>query len=800
MPLTPGTRLGFYEVLSPLGSGGMGEVYRAHDTRLRRDVAIKLLPEKLASSPDRLVRFEREARAVAALNHPNIVTVHTIEEAEGVRFLVMELVEGRDLSTMVTPGGLPLAMVLDIAIPLADALVAAHERHIVHRDLKPANVMLMHDGRVKVLDFGVAKLIEIGGDLELTRAATAVAPISEVGQAIGTAAYMAPEQIRGEEVDTRADLFSFGILVYEMATGKRPFPGQSAADITSAILRDSAPSLTEVRTDLPADLSRIVERCLEKSPRERFQTALDVANELRGLRRTLERGSPSKPTTDMADVATIAIERRSAKRAGMWISIAAALVVLLAGALTYQSKRPKLPSRTAVHQTAIVVLPFANLSSDKDQEYFSDGLSEELLNVLSRNPKLRVTSRTSAFSFKGKAVDIKTIADKLHVTHVLEGSVRKAGSRLRITAQLIDVASDSHLWSQSYDRQMENIFAIQEDIATSVAGALKAALEGNPARTANQTTPAAYNAYLQGRYFYERRTKADFEKAIDYYQQALRIDPHYARAWVGLSDVHSFQADWGYLPVPKGYAMARREVQEALALDPNLAVAHAQVGWIKMTNDWNWDGADSAYKRALELEPANPRVIQSAAWLAGTLGHNDEALALCRRATELDPLLIAAYNNLGVQAYYAGGWDEARAAFRKVLAMDPQYPDVHTHLGCMHLLRSEPEAALAEFQKESEDWRRLYGRAMAFHGAGKRKEADAAQGEFVRKYGDVGAFQVAEICAYRGETDRAFEWLERAFHQRDSGLSGIKGDPLLGNIEQDLRFRRFLQKMELPLD
>ena len=308
----------------------------------------------------------------------------------------------------------------------------------------------------------------------------------------------------------------------------------------------------------------------------------------------------------------------------------------------FKREQPKAPAPVAAtSKTAIAVLPFTNLSTDKEQEYFSDGLTEELLNVLAKNPKLQVTSRTSAFSFKGKKTDIKTIAEKLNVTHVLEGSVRKAGNQLRITAQLIEVATDSHLWSQTYDRQMENIFAVQDDIAASVAGALKVTLEGGQTPKAQQTNPEAYNAYLQGRYFFDRRSKEDLEKAIGYYEQALQIDPNYARAWVGLSEVHSRQADSGYVPVDEGYAKARKEVEKALELDPNLAEAHAQMGWIKRNYDWDWTGADAAYKRALELEPANADVVRGAAVLAATLGRFDEAITLDRRAIELDPLRVS---------------------------------------------------------------------------------------------------------------------------------------------------------------
>src|SRR5262249_10255157 len=390
----------------------MGEVYRAHDTRLGRDVAIKVLPEDVAASPERLTRLEREAMTVASLNHPNIVTLHSFENVEGVRFLTMELVEGRDLSTMIVPGGLPIVQVLDLAIPLADALVAAHERRVVHRDLKPANVMVTRNGHVKVLDFGIAKLAEVGADLATTRA-PGTPPTLDSGQVVGTMPYMAPEQIRGEKIDARVDLFSFGILVYELATGRRPFAGPSFTGVLSAILHDNVPSLTSVRPDLPPDLERILERCLEKNPRERFQTALDVANELRGLKRTLERGAPAPAKPSSGKVASIA------------------------------------------------VLPFVNRSASADDEYFSDGLADELLNMLAKVRGLRVAARTSTFQFKGRSEDIATIGRKLNVAALLEGSVRKAGNRVRISVQLVKVSDGYQMWSETYDRTLEDIFAVQ---------------------------------------------------------------------------------------------------------------------------------------------------------------------------------------------------------------------------------------------------------------------------------------------------------------------------------------------------
>jgi len=430
MPLTPGARLGPYEIVAPLGAGGMGEVYRGRDPRLKRDIAIKVLPAGLTSSPDSLARLEREATTVAGLNHPGIVVLHSIEEAGEIRFLTMELVEGRSLADLVTPGGLPLAQLLDLAIPLADALVAAHERGVVHRDLKPANVMVTREGRVKVLDFGLAKLAQAEPNSPETETATIATPASEPGRVMGTAPYMAPEQIRGDPVDGRADLFAFGILVYELAVGQRPFAGRTLADLGSAILRDAPPPLTGLRPDVPRDLDRIVRRCLEKEPRERFQTALDVRNELRDLRRTMESGAPQA------------------------------------------SQAPP------EHVPSIAVVPFVNRSRDVEDEYFSDGLADELLNMLAKIRGLRVAARLSAFHFKGKDATIAEVGRALNVATVLSGSVRRSGDRVRISVELVKVAGGDRLWSETYDRTLEDIFAVQDDIAHSVVKELRTSLLG----------------------------------------------------------------------------------------------------------------------------------------------------------------------------------------------------------------------------------------------------------------------------------------------------------------------------------
>ena len=769
MTLTAGARLGPYEIVAPLGAGGMGEVYRARDPRLGREVAVKVLPESVASHPDRLARFEREARTVAALNHPNIVVLHSIEHADAVRFLTMELVEGQNLGALVTPGGLPLAHVLALAIPLADALAVAHERGVVHRDLKPANVMVTRDGRVKVLDFGLAKRAD-EVTLEATQAATLAAPISTAGQLVGTVPYMSPEQLRGGDVDSRTDLFSFGILLHELLTGKRPFAGATQADVASAILRDVPPPVRTARADLPPDLDRIVARCLEKDPERRFQTAKDVRNELELVRRTLESGASSAP-------------------------------VVAPGAPPAGDASP-----------SIAVLPFANRSRDEDDAYFAEGLADELHNVLAKIRGLRVAARSSSAQFKGATHDIAAVGQKLRVATLLEGSVRKSGNRVRIAVQLVKVADGFQLWSETYDRTLDDIFAVQDDIAQSVVKELRAALLGEtPDSKASGEVRAevavaaagrgedaeAHGLFLQGRYFVQRMSAADYERGIELLRRAVALEPRHARAWSMLSWAESTRAISTSGGLDVSIRRAREAAEHALAAAPDLAEAHLAMSSIEIWYDFDWKKATASAERALELAPDDPEAMRGMSILLHLSGRFADAETLCRRSLERDPLSVGTYSMLARALAAAGRFSEADEAFARALEISPDATSLRSLRGIVMAQAGRFDDALVEAEREKAEWAHWFGLAMVHGLAGHREESVRAR-ERLMKFSEGAAYQVAVAHAVVGERDEAFEWLERALAEHDSGILFMRAHPFLASLHDDPRWGALVARIGYP--
>ena len=776
LSLPPGARLGSYDIRSALGAGGMGEVYRATDTRLGRDVAIKVLPADMASSPDRLARFEREARAVASLNHPGIVVLHSIEEYEGTRFLTMELVEGQSLDRIIEAGGLGVPRVLEIVGALADALAAAHERGIVHRDLKPGNVMIARDGRVKLLDFGLAKhtLTEDRNDVSETTITLASSPISGLGQVIGTVPYMSPEQIRGERVDTRTDLFSIGVMLYELVAGRRPFTGSTVADLGSSILRDTPPPLQDVRDDLPLDLDRIVSRCLEKDRLRRLQTARDLHDEIERVRRSLE------------SVAT-----SGGRAAG----------------------RPPAAAPPDKEMPSVAVLPFLNRSRDEEDEYFADGLADELLTVLAKIRGLRVAARTSSFRFKGVNEDIAVIGRKLNVATILEGSLRKSGNRVRISVELVRVADGYRLWSESYDRTLDDIFAVQDDIAQSVVKELRAALLGEmpdskasgevraevaEAARGRATDGEAHRLILQGRFLVLRGSPTDLRQGIAYLERATELEPTNAVAWSFIAVAHVVSGISGQGEVHEHLRLGRAAALRAVDLGPELAEAHTSLSMVQLWFDFDWEAAETSSRRSIALAPGLAFGHFTLGNILLAQGHVAEATALCLKSVEMDPLSVPAYRFLGFCFSAAGRLDDAEQAFLKAMELSPDVSGISMNLATLALLRQGGHSqALAYARREPGAFARLTAEAHVLFASGQVAEADEALRALREQHSQHAAYYVAQVYAGRGQVDTAFEWLERAYAQRDAGLLSLKRDYFFRPLHEDPRWAALLTKLRL---
>jgi eukaryotic-like serine/threonine-protein kinase len=793
-----GETVSHYRILKKLGGGGMGVVYEAEDLNLHRHVALKFLPDHLVNNADALERFQREARAASALDHPNICVIHEIGQDQGRPFIVMEYMKGQSLKYHLGGKQIELEQVLSWGAQIADALDAAHAEKIIHRDIKPANIFVTDRGQAKLLDFGLAKQTTAGIETDTEQPTVSVQKkLTETGSTMGTVVYMSPEQVRGKELDVRTDLFSFGVVLYEMITGTLPFTGRSTGEILDAILNKDPVAPIRLNSQVPVELERIIAKALEKDRKLRYQSAAEIRTDLQRMLRDISSHSEQRIPMPSIDTRS-GPPRRKINTNILWMAAALAIfAVLIFFAMGRQrNKEPQLSASVVPSNASIAVLPFVNMSSDKEQEYFSDGLTEELLNALAKNPKLRVAARTSAFAFKGKNVDLRVVGEKLNVATVLEGSVRREGNRLRISTQLINAADGFHLWSEIYDREMNDIFAIQNEIATSVAGALKVKLLGESNPSTKTTNVEAYDLYLQAQYFALRRNKENVEKAIGYYQRALEVDPNYAPAWAGLGRAHAAQANFGYANIDEGYRKARQEVMKALELDKNLAEAYVSLGFIQIFHDWDWDAAEASYKKAQQLDP---NVISAMAVLYRIRGKFDEAIQLLKRNIEIDPLAFGSHHGVGINCLAAGRLQEAETAFKKVIELNPTHETVHMYLGIVYLLQSNPKKALTEVEQvQSANWK-PFGLVLVYSDLGRNKEADEILAEYINKRGSVAAYQIAQIYGYKNDADKAFAWLERAYEQRDSGLAYFKGDPLFRKIERDARYTAFLKKMHLPV-
>jgi serine/threonine-protein kinase len=757
--LSPRTKLGPYEILAPLGAGGMGEVYRAQDSRLGREVAIKVLPEEVAGNADRLARFDHEIRAVAAISHPNILALYDVGREGSLTFAVTELLEGETLRAALGSGAMPWRRVSEIAKSVAEGLAAAHAKGIVHRDIKPENIFLTSDGRVKILDFGLARILEgapaAAGDETPTLPAD-TAP----GTVMGTVGYMSPEQVRGVPAGPRSDIFALGCVAFEAVTGRRAFSGGSSAEALYAILHQEPPEGLEAVAETASGFVQIIVRCLKKNPEDRFQTMPDLAFAL-GL------------------VMGEALPRRSEQRR---------------------------PAGAAAPPATLAVLPFVNRSPDPDNEYFSDGMTEELIGALSRVPGLRVASRSSVFALKGRAQDARELGAALGAAVILEGSVRRAADRVRITAQLTEVANGFHLWSETYDRDIRDMFAVQDEIAQTLVETLRKRLglpgAGAPPRRPETPNLHAYHQYLRGRYFWAKRTPENRVRAIAHFEEAILADPGYARAHAGLADCYLERGGGLGGTAFEVMTRSRRAALRALEINESLPDAHTSLARVLLYYDWDWSAAESEFKRSLELDPGYAEGHHSYSHFLLPAGRVAESLDASRRALELEPLDLGINTHLGWHFLYSGDMPRAAEQCRLAIDLDTTFFYAHFYLGMVYEQEGELERALPEFDEavrlSRQSSEAAAGRARLLARLGKRREAEAVVADIATRRESSVNYEVGVVLDGLGETDRALDAFEAGFADRAERMVDMWIDPRLHDLHSNRRFRDIARRVGLP--
>lgn len=738
--IVPGSQIGPYRIVRMLGSGGMGEVYLGHDSRLERDVAIKILTSHPGVCPDTLARFARETRVVAKLDHPNIVTLFEVGDFEGRPYLVMQYLNGPSLAEFARGRQLSVATVLDLGVQVCAGLQAAHECGVIHRDIKPSNILLDSRLRARIVDFGIARI------------ATATRLTTE-GSLCGTVGYMPPEVVLGEEADTRSDLYSLGVLLYELLTGQLPFPAGSAPSYLYSVVHEQAPPASRYREETPAGLEAVLERLLAKDRELRHSSAAELAGDLQRL--AIDPQGPSAPTR----------------------------------------QRP-----------SVAVLPFEDMSPGRDQEYLCDGLAEELINALTRIEGLRVIARTSAFAFKGIRTDVRQIGQKLGVSSVVEGSVRKAGSRVRICARLVDARDASDLWAETYERELDDIFEIQDEVCKSIVqrlkGTLVAGLEPTvvPRRAAR---PEAHRLYLHARFAFSQRKEESVRKSLDYYSRAIEKDPKFALAYAGLAEAYEMLGSWRALPPESAYAAARDAAMTAVELDDNLPEAHAALAWVQMYSDWDWKAAEQGFKRALAINPACAEAHHMYAHWHEATGHLDLAVAEMAMALDLEPVAPALHSCLVQILFHARRYDETVRESGVTLELAPGFAGTFGWLGMAHVLSGRESVGVALLREglthRPGDPRleALLGTACALSGLSEEAQASLSRLNTVLGQRYVDPYFMVWPHAALGDADGAFSWLTRACDERSQWVWVLGVDPLLDRLRSEPRYRDAVLRLGL---
>jgi serine/threonine-protein kinase len=820
--LSTNSTLSHYRIVSKIGAGGMGEVYLAQDTKLDRKVALKILPADVAAHPDRMKRFVQEAKSASALNHPNIITIYEIEQIDSVNFIATEFIDGETLRQRLKNGPLKLGEVLDVAAQIASALSAAHAAGIVHRDIKPENIMLRRDGIVKLLDFGLAKLTErVSPDSVDTEAPTSLK--TDPGTVLGTAVYMSPEQARGLEVDARTDIFSFGVLIYEMIAGRLPFEGSNTNEILASILSDKEPSpLARYAREVPAELERIVSKALRKDREQRYQTARDLLIDLHSLKdrlqfeAELERSAPTEMRASKAAIngdvrqAFTQAEKTSTDKfpAATKRYATPALALLLLVTLTaiayfyFRSSNKSIGGRPEI--SSIAILPFVNVNTNADTEYLSNGIADSLINSLSQTSRLRVIARSSVFSYKGKEVDPQTIARELNVEGIVTGRITQRGDNLSISVELTDARDQSHIWGEQYNRPVSDLLAVQEEISREISNQLRLNLTGEEQRRLGKRyteNTEAYQLYLKGRYFADQYSEDGFKKAVDQFHLAIQKDSKYALAYAGLAEAY-WVASAQFLQPREAMPKVREAALEALKIDDTLAEAHTSLAAVQAFYDYDIVSSEREFKRALELNPGSASAHQWYAWYLFVLKRSEEALREIKRAQELDPLSFLINGEVGMAYYFARQYDRAIEEDKKALEMDPNNSFARIGLTRSYIQIRRYEEAIATASKpEPDDSYLLASLGEAYARSGKTAEAQKVIDKLneLTKQRYVPPYAMAWIYVGLGQKQQALDWLEKSYANREDTMIWLNSDPSLDDLRSEPRFRDLVRRVGLPL-